>query len=101
MKRRFAVMAAALTMIILTGCGKGELQTGKESMEENLKKETVESAGEVQNMPTDEIDIWEPYEETITIHTVTTEGDQVHILKEMMSQIMSGYESIRIVLILK
>ena len=26
-------------------------------------------------MPTDEIDIWEPYEETITIHTVTTEGD--------------------------
>ena len=75
MKRRFAVMAAALTMIILTGCGKGELQTGKESMEENLKKETVESAGEVQNMPTDEIDIWEPSEETITIHTVTTEGD--------------------------
>ena len=71
MKKRVVAVALSLMFVMTTGCGSTpDAQQGSSA---GANTSQVQTGGDTQQAENGELDIWAPYDETVTISTVTSE----------------------------
>ena len=71
-KRAVSLMLAAVMLagVCLTGCGQGQQESEDQNKEEQQKPDDSQGSESAEN---GEVDIWAPYDETVTLTTVKTD----------------------------